>query len=92
MTITINRVLVITPDLNLCTGCMAVPFNPKTGKQYFFDPYRFKDEEEVKKFFEDVRAQLPAEIEFVESVIGSFDIIEEGSRAYKVKVEFNLNN
>lgn len=93
VTITINKALIITTELKLYTGCISVPMNPQTGKQYFFDSYRFKDEEEVKKFFDDVRAQLPDQIEFEEQVLGdAYGPVEAGARAYYVKVKFDLKS
>lgn len=92
VTINVYRVLVITPELKLYTGCTIVPRNPQTGKQYFYDLYSFKDEEMVAKFFDDVKEQLPDEIEFTERIITAGDILKEGSRAYNVQVKFDLNS
>lgn len=93
ITITITNALVITSDLKLYTACLSVPTNPKTGKDYFFDSYRFRDEDEIKKFFEDVKAALPAEVEFEEHIDkGCGFMTKEGDKVYTVKVEIDLNN
>ena len=92
VTITIYKALVITPKLHLFTGCWPVPTNPKTGKQYFFDSHRFNDEDEVKRYVEDVRAQLPKEVTFEERVGNRIDLVTEGSRIYDVQVEIDLNS
>jgi len=92
VTITIYRALVITPELHLYTCCWPVPTNPKTGKQYFFDSQRFNDEEEVKRYFADVKAQLPADVRFEERKPYPDEIVSAGARVYDVKVEIDLNN
>ena len=91
VTLTIYKALVITPELHLYTGCWPVPTNPKTGKQYFFDSHRFNDEDEVKKYFQDVKAQLPECVAFEERIGGHADLVSEGARIYDVKVKIDLN-
>lgn len=88
----IYSVLVITPELQLYTGCWSVPKNPETRVQYFFELYRFNNEEEIKRFFEDVKAQLPKEVKFREREAGPSDHHINGSRIYDVRVEIDLNN
>lgn len=92
VTITIYKALVITSDFKLFTGCWPVPTNPKTGKQYFFESHYFKDEEEVEKYFVDVKAQLPSDVKFKERIGDSQDPIYSGARIFDVQVEINLNN
>ena len=92
LTISIYSALIITPDLHLYTATYSVPRNPKTGKDLFFDSQQFKDEEQVKQFFEDVKAQLPAEVIFEEREASFAECPDKGGRAYDVRVEFDLNN
>ena len=92
VTITIYKALVITSELHLYTACWPVPTNPKTGKQYFFESHRFNDEEEVKRYFMDVKAQLPQGVIFEERIGGHADLVSEGARIYDVKVKIDLNN
>ena len=92
VTISISGALVITPGVRLYTAALYVPTNPKTDKNYFFDPYQFKDEEQVKQFFADVKAQLPAEVTFEEREARSYECHDKGGRAYDVRVEINLND
>ena len=62
VTIEIFKILIITNDLRLLSGLWDTPKNPRTGKYYFFEDIRFKDEEEVQRFFKDVKAQLPEDV------------------------------
>jgi len=90
--ISIYNAFIITPDLHLYSGAIFIPTNPKTGKDYFFNPYGFKDEEQVKQFFRDVKAQLPDEVRFSEREAYPSDLVQKGSRIYDVLVEIDLNN
>lgn len=92
VTISILSALIITPDLHLYTAACSVPTNPKTGKQYFFDSQQFKDEEQVKQFFKDVKAQLPEEVVFEERDTYPAECPKGKGRAYDVKVEIDLND
>lgn len=92
VTISIDSALIITPDLHLYTATYSVPRNPKTGKDLFFDSQQFKDEEQVKQFFEDVKTQLPAEVIFTERDTYLSECPSGKGRAYDVKVEIDLNN
>jgi len=92
VTISIPSALIITHDLRLYTAAVRVPRNPKTGKDYFFDSQQFKDEDQVKQFFKDVKAQLPEEVIFEEREARTFECPTEGGRAYDVKVEIDLNS
>ena len=92
VSISIYSALIITSDLHLYTGSISVPRNPKTGKDYFFNPNRFKDEKQVKQFFEDVKAQLPGCVVFKERPAYPSDLAPEGSRIYEVEVVIDLNS
>ena len=90
--IPIYSALVINPELRLYSGTLRTTTNSKTGKLYLSDFYQFKDEEQIKQFFEDVKSQLPAEVRFIEREADASDLAVKGSRVYDVKVEINLND
>lgn len=92
VTISIYSALVITPDLHVYTATGWVPRNPKTQKDYFFDPHYFKDEEQVNQFFKDVKEQLTEAVKFSERKATRFECPDEGGRAYDVEVKINLND
>ena len=88
--INVFEVLTITPDLCLYTGCWPLPTNPETGKQCFGETYQFEDEEQIKKFFDEVMSRLPADVQIRERVNSpKSNFFEE--RIFDVLVEIKLN-
>lgn len=92
VTITVYKAFTISAELHLYSECYSIPTNPKTGKQYFYNLYVFKDEDEVKKYLDDVKAKLPKEVHLIERLCGENDVACPGDRLYSAKVRIKLND
>lgn len=56
------KAIIVTKDFKLYTGVAIRPINPKTKKLCFDKTFKFESKDEVEKFVEDVRKNLPSEV------------------------------
>lgn len=87
----IYKAIIIANDLSLYSACYPIPTNPNTGKQYFFDTYKFKDESEADKYIADVLARLPDGVE-LRKRIDTENGIFFGSKIYDVHLVIDLDD
>lgn len=88
----VYRAIIIANDLSLYSACYPMPTNPNTGKQYFFDTYKFKDESEADRYIADVLARLPDGVELRKRIDTNEKSIFFGSEIYDVYVKIDLND
>lgn len=94
VTITIYEAFFITADFKLLCSNTSISCvkNPRTGKPCFCDVYEFKDEEEIKKYIEDVRSKLPEGVKLNERMGADKVGIYKDARLYDAEVKIDLNN
>lgn len=91
VTLTVYGALLISTDLKLYSSHFSLPINPKTGLQCFYHSYQFENKEEVEKYLNDVKAQLPDDVKFRKR-IETENFIFSGATVYDAQLEIDLNS